>query len=121
MIPVDTVKTRMVMQHRPHQHAGGTRNVLEHSSQPVHQPLQHPHYAGMVDCLQVVELEGPGALYKALPPRLLSVVPMIGIQFGVYELMKRLLTGKQPPKIRFRPSARIRALLVAKKQERHKC
>jgi hypothetical protein len=25
------------------------------------------------------------------PLRLVSVVPMIGIQFGVYELMKRLL------------------------------
>ena len=26
-----------------------------------------------------------------MPPRLLSVVPMIGIQFAVYEFIKRLL------------------------------
>ena len=32
-----------------------------------------------------------GSLYRALPPRLLSVVPMIGIQFSVYEFMKRWL------------------------------
>jgi hypothetical protein len=37
------------------------------------------------------------SLYKALPPRLLSVMPMIGIQFAVYELMKRLLLHQPPP------------------------
>ncbi len=50
----------------------------------------------MYDCLtKILSNEGPWALYRALPPRLLAVVPMIGIQFGVYELMKRVLL-KQP-------------------------
>lgn len=41
--------------------------------------------------------EGVGSFYKALPARLYSVVPMIGIQFGVYELVKRLLLHQPPP------------------------
>ncbi len=45
---------------------------------------------------QIVREEGVSSLYRALPPRLLSVVPMTGIQYGVYELVKRLLVG-QPP------------------------
>jgi len=50
----------------------------------------------MYDCLtKILSNEGPWALYRALPPRLLAVVPMIGIQFGVYEFMKRVLL-KQP-------------------------
>ena len=32
-----------------------------------------------------------GAFYRALPPRLTAVVPMIGLQFSVYEFMKTLL------------------------------
>jgi hypothetical protein len=47
---------------------------------------------------KILKDEGIFSLYKSLPPRLLSVVPMIGIQFGVYELMKRLLTNTPPPK-----------------------
>jgi hypothetical protein len=63
MIPVDTVKTRLVTQ----------------------RPGSVKHYDGMMDCLmKIIREEGVGALYKALPPRLMSVVPMIGIQFGVY-------------------------------------
>lgn len=73
MIPVDTIKTRIVTQ----------------------RPGTVKHYSGMMDCLsKIIKNEGVGALYKALPPRLLAVVPMIGIQFGMYELMKRLLIGK---------------------------
>lgn len=76
MIPVDTVKTRIVTQ----------------------RPGAEKHYTGMLDCVvKVVETEGVSALYKALPPRLMAVVPMIGIQFGVYELVKRLLVGQPPP------------------------
>ena len=71
MIPVDTVKTRIVMSQR----GGDTLGVIE--------TLQ-----------SILQNEGVFALYKALPPRLLSVVPMIGIQFGVYELMKRALIGE---------------------------
>ena len=71
MIPIDTVKTRIVMSQR----GGGNLGVIE--------TLQN-----------ILQNEGVFALYKALPPRLLSVVPMIGIQFGVYELMKRALMGQ---------------------------
>ena len=71
MIPIDTVKTRIVMSQR-----GGDT-------------------LGVIGTLQsILKNEGVFALYKALPPRLLSVVPMIGIQFGVYELMKRALIGE---------------------------
>ena len=71
MIPIDTVKTRIVMSQR----GGGSLGVFETLS-------------------NILQGEGIFALYKALPPRLLSVVPMIGIQFGVYELMKRVLMGQ---------------------------
>ena len=77
MIPVDTIKTRLVMQSR------GIKL-----------------YNGMYDCLnKIIDEEGIGALYKALPPRLCSVAPMIGIQFAVYELLKRLLLQLPPPKM----------------------
>jgi solute carrier family 25 S-adenosylmethionine transporter 26 len=66
MIPMDTVKTRLVTQ------------------------LNYPDlvpYNGIKDCFQrVMKEEGIGAFYRGLTPRLLSVVPMIGIQFGVYEV-----------------------------------
>lgn len=76
MIPVDTVKTRLVTQ----------------------RPGSVQHYTGMIDCFhKIINEEGVKSLYKALPPRLTSVVPMIGIQFGVYEFMKRLLIGLPPP------------------------
>jgi len=76
MIPVDTVKTRIVTQ-----------------------PPGVRYYKGMFDCLnQIVQKEGVWALYRSLPPRLCSVVPMIGIQFATYELMKRLLLHQPPPK-----------------------
>jgi solute carrier family 25 S-adenosylmethionine transporter 26 len=68
MIPMDTVKTRLVTQNANRQ------------------------YSGIMDCArQVLAKEGPRAFYKGLPPRLLSVVPMIGIQFGVYEFAKKLI------------------------------
>jgi len=68
MIPMDTVKTRLVTQN-----ANG-------------------QYAGIVDCArQVFQKEGAKAFYRGLPPRLLSVVPMIGIQFGCYEFMKKFI------------------------------
>jgi len=76
MIPMDTVKTRIVMQK-----AGDDKL-----------------YIGMVDCLvKTVNGESIGALYRALPPRLMAVMPMIGIQFSVYEFMKRWLLGEPAP------------------------
>ena len=70
MIPVDTVKTRIVTQH----------------------PNDERIYSGVLDTfLKVLNAEGIGAFYRALPPRLLAVVPMMGIQFSTYEFMKKVL------------------------------
>ena len=78
MIPMDTIKTRLVTQA-----AGSTRT-----------------YLGIADCFRtVLREEGAGAFYKGLPPRLLSVVPMIGIQFGTYEFMKKVILKKVRRKI----------------------
>ena len=73
MIPIDTIKTRLVTQ-----------------------MANAPNgYKGIVDCaIRVAKEEGMGAFYKGLPPRLVSVVPMIGIQFGVYEFMRRTLLDR---------------------------
>ena len=66
MIPMDTVKTRLVTQ--------------------MNYPDLVP-YQGINDCFRRVwKEEGLGAFYRGLTPRLFSVVPMIGIQFGVYEV-----------------------------------
>jgi Mitochondrial carrier protein len=71
MIPMDTIKTRLVTQ------------SLKAGSMP---------YKGIVDCaVRVAREEGVKAFYKGLPPRLVSVVPMIGIQFTVYEFMKKVM------------------------------
>ena len=46
-------------------------------------------YKGVSDCFyRILKEEGVGAFYRSLPPRLMSVVPMIAIQFGVYETLK---------------------------------
>lgn len=71
MIPMDTVKTRLVTQ----------------TSRIVSDP-----YNGIADCfVRVLKEEGIGAFYRGLAPRLISVVPMIGIQFGVYEFAKKVM------------------------------
>lgn len=67
MIPMDTIKTRLVCQ------CATSKNS----------------YKGIMDCFyRVTKEEGIQAFYKSLPPRLVSVVPMIAIQYGVYEYMK---------------------------------
>jgi len=74
MIPMDTVKTRLVTQ--------------------MNYPDLVP-YKGINDCFRrVLKEEGAGAFYRGLAPRLLSVVPMIGIQFGVYEFTKKFMLAK---------------------------
>jgi hypothetical protein len=74
MIPMDTIKTRLVTQASMKVVAG----VIP--------------YKGIVDCaMRVAKEEGMATFYRGLPPRLVSVVPMIGIQFGVYEFMKRVM------------------------------
>lgn len=73
MIPMDTIKTRLVTQMSSKAIAGVA-------------------YKGIIDCaIRVAKEEGIGAFYRGLPPRLISVVPMIGIQFGVYEAMKQVM------------------------------
>lgn len=62
MIPMDTIKTRLVVQ--------------TSSSQ-----VSTMAYKGVTDCFwRILREEGVGAFYRSLPPRLLSVVPMIAIQ-----------------------------------------
>lgn len=74
MIPMDTVKTRLVTQ------------------------LNYPDlvpYKGISDCFKtVMKEEGLAAFYRGLTPRLMSVVPIIGIQFGVYEYMKKFMVAR---------------------------
>lgn len=76
MIPMDTIKTRLVTQ----------ASMSNHNLVP---------YKGIVDCaVRVAREEGIRTLYRGLPPRLVSVVPMIGIQFGVYEFMKKVMLNR---------------------------
>ena len=66
MIPMDTIKTRLVTQ--ASMAARGVDIVP---------------YKGIVDCaVRIAREEGISVFYRGLPPRLVSVVPMIGIQFG---------------------------------------
>ena len=75
MIPMDTVKTRLVIQ--------GANGAAAGASVA---------YTGVRNCfIRILREEGVGAFYRALPPRLGSVVPMIAIQFGVYEIIKARL------------------------------
>jgi len=74
MIPMDTIKTRLVTQAR--------------------YPDLLP-YKGIFDCaVRVAKEEGMGAFYRGLAPRLISVMPMIGIQFGIYEYMKKVMLAR---------------------------
>ena len=86
MIPMDTVKTRLT-----------TQTALSVAVAASGVDGAATRYKGIVDCFRViVREEGVGALYRALPPRLLSVVPMMGIQLCVYELARsQLATMKQ--------------------------
>lgn len=75
MIPLDTVKVRMT-----------TQAML---------PAHFVRYTGVADCLaRVCREEGVLALYRGLPPRLLSVVPMVAIQFTLLEIVKRRLRAR---------------------------
>ena len=74
MIPMDTIKTRLVTQ--------------------MNYPDLVP-YKGIIDAaVRISAEEGIGAFYRGLAPRLISVVPMIGIQFGVYEYMKKVMLAR---------------------------
>jgi len=106
MIPMDTVKTRLVIQE-----VGCPRP-----------------YKGVTDCfLRVLKEEGVGTFYRSLPPRLMSVVPMIAIQFGVYEIMKakflkdnleeRLATARRNQEKRREIRMERRSQVIASRQE----
>ena len=92
MIPMDTVKTRLVLQG-----AGVDGGTI---------------YRGVCDCfVKVFREEGLGAFYLSLMPRLASVVPMISIQFGAYEVIKGHFIEEKREKIRIRmENERLRRL-----------
>ena len=75
MIPMDTIKTRLVTQ--------------------MNYPELIP-YKGIIDAAtRITREEGIGTFYRGLPPRLISVVPMVGIQFGTYEFMKKVMLSRR--------------------------
>lgn len=75
LIPMDTIKTRLVTQ--------------------MNYPDLVP-YKGIVDAaVRITKEEGIGTFYRGLPPRLVSVVPMVGIQFGTYEFMKKVMQARR--------------------------
>ena len=97
MIPMDTVKTRLVIQGANGAAAGA--NVA---------------YTGVRNCfIRILREEGVGAFYRALPPRLGSVVPMIAIQFGVYEIIKARLQE-------YNSHTRIEGVIAAKRLRQEK-
>lgn len=70
MLPMDTIKTRI--------------NTSSSSGVKT--------YKGIVDATwRIAHEEGYAAFYKGMTPRLISVVPMIGIQFGLKEYMKKIM------------------------------
>lgn len=76
MIPMDTIKTRLVTQ--------TSAKIVEGVA-----------YKGIIDCgVRIAQEEGIKTFYRGLAPRLISVVPMIGIQFGVYEAMKKVMMAR---------------------------
>ncbi|CAM9516031.1 unnamed protein product [Scytosiphon promiscuus] len=75
MIPMDTVKTRLVTQ----------------TAQAGVVP-----YKGVLRTLsRIIKEEGLGPIYRSLTPRLVSVVPMIGIQFGIYEFVRKEIMSRK--------------------------
>ena len=58
-------------------------------------PDGKPKYTGVIQTGRLMVKEGGvGALYRGLPPRLLSVVPMVAIQFTLLEIVKRRLRAR---------------------------
>ena len=66
MMPVEVVKTRMVTQ-----------------------SVAVPYHSMLDGFRRVVSEEGVSTLYSGLTPRLISTVPMTGVNFGLYETLKR--------------------------------
>ena len=98
MIPMDTIKTRLVTQLSAASVAGTVP------------------YKGIVDCaVRMAQEEGISTFYRGLAPRLISVVPMIGIQFGVYEFMKKVMLQRP---IAAKPVSTVSVGKAAKKQKK---
>ncbi|KAL7579937.1 hypothetical protein ACA910_004935 [Epithemia clementina (nom. ined.)] len=97
MIPMDTIKTRLVTQ-------GGAASITR------------VPYKGIIDCaVRVYREEGIGAFYRSLPPRLVSVVPLIGIQFGVYEAMKKFMMMRKVHREPVLPAGKVDKKIAKKK------
>ena len=97
MNPMDTIKTRLVTQ-----------------------PLNSPNgYTGVVDCFcSILKDEGPKTFYRSLTPRLLSVVPMIAIQFGVFEFMKSSILRRVRQEVKVAREDIVRAKKLKRKRLR---
>lgn len=79
--------------------AGTLAHVLTHPLDTVRRRMQisgaagsELRYAGMLDCVRkVVASEGVGALFLGIAPTVVRAAPNLGIQFLLYELLKRAL------------------------------
>jgi len=92
MIPMDTIKTRLVTQ--------------------MNYPDLIP-YKGIIDCAKrIAREEGIKTFYRGLPPRLISVVPMIGIQFGVYEFVKKAMITRRSGIIELRDMHKMEEIMM---------
>jgi len=70
-------------------------------------------YKGIIDCARrIAKEEGMKTFYRGLPPRLISVVPMIGIQFGVYEFMKRSMVSKRDGEFELRDPKKMEEIIM---------
>ena len=79
MMPLDTIKTRLVTQ-------AGQKGAATAVAP----------YLGLHDtAVRMIREEGPASLYRGLTPRLASVVPMVAIQFAVYEAMKKRMLERE--------------------------
>lgn len=53
---------------------------------------EEDEYDGPIDCFKkIIEKEGPGALFKGGPQRVLRSAPQFGVTLLVYELLNRLI------------------------------
>jgi solute carrier family 25 S-adenosylmethionine transporter 26 len=92
VIPLDTVKTRLVTQGSSP--LGAYTGVLDCLVRAVVNFCKHllaSFLQKITPCLSQVRIfreEGLQSFYRSLPARLASVVPMIAIQFGTYEMIK---------------------------------
>ncbi|CAB1103307.1 unnamed protein product [Ectocarpus sp. CCAP 1310/34] len=75
MLPLDTVLTRVVTQRA--------------------QPGFVPYKGAFRTLGRIVKEEGLGAMYSSLPAKLVSVVPAIGIQFGIYDYFRKQLISRK--------------------------